>query len=247
VAGVPPSGATYPGEQELRDLVRLADLRGDERLLDVATGTGSVALAFAPHVRSVLGVDLSPAMLELAEKARAAAGLANVHFRLGEIGVLPLQEASYDIITCHNLLHYASDLHGLLALLRRLLAPGGRLLIDEPLGNDDPVKRATLNAIMLRRDPGITQIWSVGEIEAALDAAGLRIIKRERYSLNRELNDWLSRAAADEATRNSVRSMFEAGADADAAGLDSRRGRDGDFVFTEIRIRLLAREQAQPD
>jgi len=246
VAGVPASGAPYPGEQEMRELVRLADPRGDERVLDVATGTGSVALAFAPHVSSVLGVDLSPAMLEIAEKARAASGHANVHFRLGEIGVLPLQEASYDIITCHNLLHYASDLHGLLSLLRRLLAAGGRLLIDEPLGSDDPVKRATLNAIMLRRDPGITQIWSAGEIEAALDAAGLRIVKRERYSLVRELNDWLSRAAADETTRVSVRSMFEAGADADAAGLDAKRGRDGDFVFTESRIRLLAREQTQP-
>lgn len=246
VASVPFSGAPYPGEQELRDLVRLADPRGDERVLDVATGTGSVALAFAPHVASVLAVDLSPAMLELAEKARAAAGLSNVHFRLGEIGVLPLQEGSYDIITCHNLLHYASDLPGLLSLLRRLLTPGGRLLIDEPLGSDDPVKRATLNAIVLRRDPGITQIWSAGEIEAALDAAGLSVVKRERYSLNRELNDWLSRAAADETTRASVRSMFEAGADANAAGLDSKRGRDGDFVFTESRIRLLARERAQP-
>ncbi len=246
VASVPPSGAPYPGEQELRDLVRLADPREDEHVLDVATGTGSVALAFAPHVASVLGVDLSPAMLEVAEKARAAAGLANVHFRLGEIGVLPLQEASYDIITCHNLLHYATDLHRLLNLLRRLLVAGGRLLIDEPLGSDDPVKRATLNAIMLRRDPGMAQIWSAGEIEAGLDAAGLRIIKHERYSLNRELEDWLSRAAADEATRISVRSMFEAGADADAAGLNSKRGRDGDFVFAEKRIRLLAQEQAQP-
>ena len=245
VASLPASGTPYPGEQELHALVRMAAPRGDEHMLDVATGTGLLALAFAPHVASVLGVDLSPAMLERAETARAAAGLANVHFRLGEIGVLPLQERSYDIITCHNLLHYAADLVGLLTLLRRLLAAGGRLLIDEPLGNDDPVKRATLNAIVLRRDPGVTQIWSAGEIEAALDAAGLRILKSERYSLSRDLDEWLSRAAADEVTRNSVRSMFEAGVDADAAGLHSRRGRDGAITFTESRIRLLAQEQAR--
>lgn len=245
VANAPASGTPYPGEQELNALVRLADPRGDERVLDVATGTGSLALAFAPHVAAVLGVDLSPAMLERAETARATAGLANVHFRLGEIGALPLPERSYDIITCHNLLHYASDLAGLLTLLRRLLATGGRLLIDEPLGNDDPVKRATLNAIVLRRDPGITQIWSAGEIAAALDAAGLRILKSERYSLSRDLDEWLARAAADEATRNSVRSMFEAGVDADAAGLHSRRGRDGAITFTESRIRLLAQEQGR--
>lgn len=246
VASVLPSDVAHPSERELRDLVRLADPRGDERVLDVATGTGSVALAFSPHVASVLGVDLSPAMLERAEAARSARGLANVHFRLGEIGVLPLPEGSYDIITCHDLLHYASDLTGLLSLFRRLMMADGRLLIDEPLGSDDPVKRATLNAIVLRRDPGVTQIWSAAEIEAALNAAGLRIAKSERYSLNRDLDEWLSRAAANDATRSSVKSMFEAGVDADAAGLNSRRGRDGNIIFSESRIRLLAEAQTQP-
>ena len=78
-------------------------------MLDVATGAGGLALAFAPNVDSVDGVDLSPAMLERAEAARSATGLSNVHFRLGEIGVLPLQEDAYDIITCHNLLQYVLD------------------------------------------------------------------------------------------------------------------------------------------
>lgn len=246
VAGLPPSEIARPSERELRDLVRLTEPLGDERLLDVGTGTGSVALAFAPHVASVLAVDLSPAMLEQAEAARAAAGVMNVHFRLGEIDVLSLPETSFDIITCHDLLQYATNLNDLLTLLRRLLATKGRLLIDEPVASEDPVKRATLNAIAIRRDSAVVRIWSAREIEAALHAAGLRWLKGERYSVNRGLDEWLSQAAADEVTWSAVTSMLEAGVDADAAGLNSRRGRDGAIIFTESRIRLLAESQAQP-
>ena len=83
VAGLPLPEIAYPGERELRDLVRLADPRGDEQMLDVATGTGSVALAFAPHVASVLGVDLSPAMLERAEAVRSARQSGECAFSLG--------------------------------------------------------------------------------------------------------------------------------------------------------------------
>ncbi len=245
VAAVWPTGP-HPGERELRELVRLAAPHGDEHVLDVATGAGTLALAFAPQVAQVTGVDLSPAMLERAEAARSAAGLGNVHFRLGEVGVLPLPDAAFDIVTWHNLLEYVLDVPTLFALFRRLLAPDGRLAFDELAGSDDPVRRATLSAIMLRRDPGVNDALSVREIEAALKGAGFRVLKMERYAVGRELDEWLNRAAADDATRAAVRSMIEAGLDADSAGLNARRTRDGAIVFTESRIRVLAELQARP-
>lgn len=244
IATAPPT--PDPGERELRELVRLVAPKGEERVLDIATGLGRVALAFAPHVASVVGVDLSPAMLERAEAARSAAGLTNVHFRLGEIGLIPLEDAAYDLVTAHNLLPYVLDLPALFALFRRTLRSKGRVAIDEWVGADDPVKRATLAEIMTRRDPGVSDIASLGEIESALKAVGLRVVKVERYAINRELDEWLTRAAADEATRAAVRSMIEAGLVADSAGLNARRTRDGNIAFTENRIRLLAEVQAGP-
>lgn len=234
------------GERELRELVRLANPRGTEQTLDVATGTGAVALAFGPHVDSVLGIDLSPAMLELAETERAARGLNNVRFSLGQIGIAPLPENAFDLITHHDLLMYVSDVPALFGLFGRLLRPGGRIVMDELIGSDDPVKRATLEAIMLRRDPGMVEVLSAGEIEAALRAAGFRVARADRYTVTRELDEWLTRAAADEATRGAVKNMVEAGLDADAAGLNARRGRDGAISFTETRVRLLAERAERP-
>lgn len=233
-------------ERELRELVRLANPRGIEQALDVATGTGAVALAFGPHVESVLGIDLSPAMLELAETERAARGVNNVRFSLGQIGIAPLPENAFDVITHHDLLLYVTDVPALFTLFGRLLRPGGRVVMDELVGSDDPVKRATLEAIMLRRDPGMVEVLSAGEIEGALRAAGFRVARADRYTVTRDLDEWLGRGAADEATRSAVRSMIEAGLDADAAGLNARRGRDGAISFTETRVRVLAEREIRP-
>jgi ubiquinone/menaquinone biosynthesis C-methylase UbiE len=85
---------------ELRRMVELARLTGAERVLDVATGGGHTALAFAPHVGEVVGLDLTPAMLEAATKFVAAQGGANVSFRLGDAEDIPFSHGEFDVSHC---------------------------------------------------------------------------------------------------------------------------------------------------
>ncbi len=211
-----------------------------DRVLDLATGAGAVALAFAPHVREVVSLDLSPAMLEQAERSRSENNVVNVHFRIGDIGRAPLGEGAFSLAVCHNLLHHVQDLPALLARLRSLLASDGRLVFDELVGSDDPVKRATLNAILVRRDAGVTQVLSQAELLDALARAGFRLRRVERYAWRQAVDEWLALASADEATRGAVTAMIEAGMDADAAALEARTNRDGALTFAESRIRILA-------
>jgi broad specificity phosphatase PhoE/ubiquinone/menaquinone biosynthesis C-methylase UbiE len=246
VASALPHNRAAPSAKELAELVRLAAPGGDDRVLDVGTGSGSVALAFAPLAASVMGLDVSPAMLERAEAARATTGVSNVYFRLGEIGGVPLEDGSFDIVVCHDVFQYAPDLPGLLKRLRRLLIPGGRLVADALVASDDPVRRATHNAIEVRRDPGIADVCSASDLERDIVASGFRIVKLERYGVSRELDEWLGGAAADEATRSAVRQMVEAGLEADSAGLAARRSREGQIVFTESRARLVAVAHDRP-
>lgn len=246
VANAAPPNLTYPTERDLGALLRLAAPQPTDRVLDAGTGAGSVALAFAPYAANVTAVDLSPAMLERAETFRAARQITNVHLRLGEVSSLSLPEHGFEIVSCHDLLHYAPEPGVLLARLRVLLAPGGRLVLDDIRGSDDPVKRATQNAIEVRRDPVTSQIHSAGEIEQLLEGAGFRIERLERYGAQRELEEWLAHAAADETTRTAVRSMLETGLEADSAGLNVRRQRDDQIVFTQARIRVLATPDRSP-
>src|SRR5437667_9532896 len=75
---------------------------GDERALDVGTGAGTLALALAPLVREVVGVDVVP---ELLERARANAP-ANVRFVEGDATNLPFEPASVDLACCRRTLHH---------------------------------------------------------------------------------------------------------------------------------------------
>jgi broad specificity phosphatase PhoE/ubiquinone/menaquinone biosynthesis C-methylase UbiE len=228
------------GERELRALVALAAPTPDARLLDVATGAGAVALAFAPHVASVVGVDISPAMLERAERGRLARRLEHVRFRWAEACALPFSARSFDILTCRDLLHYLPDLEDVLAQFRRALAANGKLVIDELVGSDDPVRRATQEAIEIRRDPAFVRLYWTKEIERLVMAAGFRVVSAETYESARELGEWLALAAADDSTQAAVRAMLEAGLETDGAGLGVRRARDGTLTFTQRRLRLLA-------
>ncbi len=185
-------------------------------------------------------------MLELAEAARSAVGQTNVHFRLGEIGVLPLEDGAYDVVTCHNLLPYVLDVPALFTLFRRVLVADGRVALDEWVGTDDPGEARHPGR---DHDPPRPRRQRYSQPRRNRNRAeGVRLPHPQDRALclTRELDEWLARAAADEATRGAVRAMLEAGLDADSAGLNVRRSRDGSIVFTENRMRLLAEVQARP-
>src|SRR6266566_1506741 len=82
----------------LAALVQAVRPRPGARVLDVATGPGYVAAAFAEVGCEVVGLDLTPAPLKLAEQMREARGLTNLHFQLGDAEQLPFAEQTFDIV-----------------------------------------------------------------------------------------------------------------------------------------------------
>jgi len=247
VANAYPKEPVIPGEKDLQALIKLAAPSKDARVLDVATGAGVVACAFAPHVGQVVGVDISPAMLERAEQLRLSKSCENVQFRWANATALPFPAQDFDLLTCRDLLSYVTDPQAVLAEFRRVLKPGGALLLDEIIGTDDPVKRATQEAIEIRRNPSFLHTFSGSAIEGFVHAAGFQVTKAERYALPRRLNEWLAYAAADAATSATVRTMVEASLETDAAGLSARQGRDGAITLTHHRLRLLAIARARQE
>jgi ubiquinone/menaquinone biosynthesis C-methylase UbiE len=114
-----------------RRIVRetLGAARG-ERILDVGCGPGFYCVELAEEVGpsgSVVGVDSSPAMLELA--ARRSAGRKGVELRPGEAVSLPVDDASFDAALCVQVLEYVADPTVALAEMHRALRPGGRVVV----------------------------------------------------------------------------------------------------------------------
>lgn len=94
--------------------------------LDAACGTGRHTVTLVKHGHEVIGVDQSPEMLEL-----AATKAPEAQFRIGELTELPVPNASVDLVFCALALSHLRDVAEAIAEFRRVLRPGGRLIVTE--------------------------------------------------------------------------------------------------------------------
>jgi RNA polymerase sigma factor (sigma-70 family) len=117
-------------EVELQErLTRLLPWHQGMTVLDAGTGTGYLAGMMAPLVGNLIGVDCAPAMLTRAGEKMAQAGYQHVSFQEGMAERLPLASGSVDVAMCHMLLHHVVSPRTALGELRRVVRPGGYVVI----------------------------------------------------------------------------------------------------------------------
>jgi len=107
-------------------------LAGDERLLDVATGTGAVALACARRLGGgqVIGIDLSEGMLGMARAKATQAGLNNLDFRCADLEALPFAAGDFDAACCGFGVFFLPDMADGLRRIATVVKPGGSVGIS---------------------------------------------------------------------------------------------------------------------
>ncbi|MFI5280983.1 MAG: methyltransferase domain-containing protein [Gemmatimonadales bacterium] len=179
--------AAHADEHVLARIVELARPRPDWTALDIATGTGHTALAVAPHVASVIGFDLTPEMLAEADKLRAARGVSNVTFREGDVHALPFPDASFDLVTSRRAPHHFSNITLALGEMKRVLRPGGRLLIDDRSVPEDDFVDACMNELDRYHDESHVRQYRPSEWQAMLGQAGFAVELAELYTKHRPL------------------------------------------------------------
>ena len=122
-----------PDVVEQRRVVREAlALRPGERVLDVGSGPGLLAQEMATSVGAggrVQGVDVSPSMLAIAGRRQGEPGAAPIGLSEADATSLPFPDRSFDVVVSTQVYEYVADIPAALAEARRVLAPGGRVLI----------------------------------------------------------------------------------------------------------------------
>jgi ubiquinone/menaquinone biosynthesis C-methylase UbiE len=114
------------------ELLAVAALAPGERVLDVACGTGIVSVAAARAVRAqgrVVGVDLSGGMIDAARRRAREQRVANAEFARMNAEHLDLPDAGFDVALCALGLMYLPDPEQALREMRRVLRPGGRIML----------------------------------------------------------------------------------------------------------------------
>jgi ubiquinone/menaquinone biosynthesis C-methylase UbiE len=184
------TSAAHKDPQVLARLVALADPKPDWQALDVATGTGHTAFAFAPYVAGVIGTDLTPEMLDEARKLQAQLGITNVEFRVADAHNLPFEAGTFDLVTSRRAPHHFSDIARALREMRRVLRPGGRLAIDDRSVPEDDFADSFMNQIDLYHDRSHVRQYRPSEWQRMLAEAGFAVDVVEPYNQQRALTSF---------------------------------------------------------
>lgn len=221
--------AALMAEQAERAAARLverlrtfAELDGTERVLDAGTGAGTFALAFAPSVREVVGLDPVPELL--AEAQRLSADLGNVTFVVGDATALPFEDATFDLAACARTLHHVGRPELVVAELARVVRPGGSILIIDQLASLDPLEALALDRVERLRDPGHQRTLSDQDVRGLLAANSLVLGRSQVDREERALDAFLDLALCEGVERGAVVEEVERLiAGGEHAGVDLRR------------------------
>jgi SAM-dependent methyltransferase len=220
------NAAPIRNEEALQRLVRIADTRPNDTVLDVACGPGLLACAFAPVVHHVTGVDVTPAMLEQARTLQRAKGVSNVTWDLADVPPLPYADAQFTVVTCRFSFHHMLDPLSALREMRRVCAQGGRVVVADL--TPEFAKADAFNASERLRDPSHVRAMPPAELLDLFAQAGLTSLRHEAYRLDGELEDLLSRSFPEPGDADRLRRTYADSLADDALGIQLRR--DGESL-----------------
>jgi SAM-dependent methyltransferase len=192
------------------EVLRLVALRGDERALDVGTGAGVLALALAPLVRTVVGIDIVPELLEAARRRAPE----NVTFVEGDASSLPFDDGYFDLGATRRTLHHMRRPELAVAELTRVTKPGGRILVDDQIAPADPLAALDLDRFERVRDPSHTRTLSDADLRGLFDANSLVLEHSERATHRRELGPYLELAGCTGEEAEQARELSPGGPEA---------------------------------
>lgn len=160
---------------DLQRMVELAGLRGDERVLDIATGGGHTALAFAPLVRAVVASDMTAPMLAAAERFIRNQGATNVSFEFADAEALPFADASFDVVTVRIAPHHFPHPARFISEVARVLRPGGTFVFNDNVAPEDDELAVFINRVEQWRDPSHVRSLPASEWVALIQATGMQV------------------------------------------------------------------------
>jgi SAM-dependent methyltransferase len=176
--------------------------------LEAACGPGVISRRLAPHVRAVHGIDLTPAMVQLAQQSAESAGVGNATFAVGDATATGLAAASLDGAITRFSLHHIPVPGRVLQEMARVVRPGGAVVVADHLADEDGPAFAWSQEVERLRDPSHWASLTRERLHALAAAAGLRPDGEAIVAIELDFADWLARGSEDPAVHGLVERLL---------------------------------------
>jgi SAM-dependent methyltransferase len=226
--------ADLPIHSEADGLARTLDAAAIEphmSVLDVACGPGIVACAAARNASHVTGIDLTPAMIDQAQKRQRALGLGNLDWHVGNACALPFNEGAFDIVLTRYSFHHLPDAIVALREMKRVCRAGGRLVVID--ATPSPQSQAAYDRMEILRDPSHTSALTLEQLRIMGREVGLSEQHIDGYRLEAELN---SLADPDDMQKLTQMLDSDIASGQNHTGVAAQRRESGIWIYFPISI-----------
>lgn len=204
--------------RSLDRIVELADPKDDWQVLDVATGAGHTALAFAARAGHVVASDLTPKMLEVSADLAKERGVENVSFEEADAEAMPFEDNRFDCVASRIAPHHFPNIDGFISESARVLKPGGIFALVDNVAPDKHTTSgfsdtelqeadAFYNEFEKIRDPSHARALPLSEWLGRLDQAGFKIRHYEIMLKPMAFDPWVQRLNAGTESVEKLRDM----------------------------------------
>ncbi|MFE0420250.1 methyltransferase domain-containing protein [Streptomyces tendae] len=178
----------------------LCDVGEDARMLDVCCGSGVVGNAFRGRVGEMVGLDITPEMVDLARTRLDKVYQGNVYD-------LPFEDASFDLVVNREVLHLLPQPERPLSEIYRVLRPGGQFIVGQivPYTDEDAY---WMYRIFKKKQPLLCQMFSDQDMRDLLLGAGFRDLRVEEYFLWESIDRWIDTHETTPANRRQIHQLF---------------------------------------
>ena len=209
----------HSNEEALKLLLKLTKVSPIDIVLDIACGPGIVACAFAEVAQQVTGIDLTPAMIERAQLLQQEKKLSNLNWQISDVLPLPYDDASFSLVITRYSFHHFINPQAVLAEMKRVCTPGGRVLVVDVTPAPDKV--VAYNHLEKLRDPSHIKALTLTELLKMFQQAGLTLLKTDFYKLEMELEKQLQASFPNLGDADIIRQLFVEDLKTDSLGVES--------------------------
>jgi len=222
----------------LSKIVEQSGVKKNHRVLDIATGSGFLALEFAEKGNFVVGCDITREMLTYARKKQKMFGLDDLDLLLSDVESLPFPDQAFDIVSCRFAFHHFPNPEKALREMKRVCRES--IVLVDGVSSQDCEKSRFHNEIEKMRDPSHVRIYSLSEIQKMFVDIETEIKDISHWDIPQDFEEWIKRAGTDEVNAGTIRRLITESIGDDSTGLRVRLD-NGRLGFAYDTIILIAK------
>jgi ubiquinone/menaquinone biosynthesis C-methylase UbiE len=197
----------HSDQTSMQLLMDVAAIGSGDRVLDVCCGPGLVSCAIAPRAGHVTGIDITPAMIDQANRLQKSNRLDNMDWVVGDVTRLPFPANSFSVVLSRYAFHHLLGPATVLREMARVCRPGGRVVLADVFCTSED-QRALYDQIEKLRDPSHVRALLLQELQDLFAGAALTITCTEYYRLGVALGPLLAASCTGPVGADKVRQIL---------------------------------------